>query len=112
MNEENKKRADEIGDQVKEAVKKGNIARILLKRGEETILNIPLNVGIAGTILGLAAAPWTILATAVATLGFDCRIELVKTDGEVTELFSREVGSRAVDLGAAVIDQVKDNFKK
>ena len=112
MNEENKKRADEIVDQVKEAVKKGNIARILLKRGEETILNIPLNVGIAGTILGLAAAPWTILATAVATLGFDCRIELVKTDGEVTELFSREVGSRAVDLGAAVIDQVKDNFKK
>ena len=112
MDNESRQRADEIVAQIKELVKKGNIARILVKRGEDTVLNIPLNVGIVGTVLGLTAAPWALIATAIATLGFDCRIELVKTDGETMELFSREVGQKAVDLGSAVVDEVKERIHK
>ena len=112
MDNESRQRADEIVAQIKELVKKGNIARILVKRGEDTVLNIPLNVGIVGTVLGLTAAPWALIATAVATLGFDCRIELVKTDGGTIELFSREVGQKAVDLGSAVVDEVKERIHK
>ena len=111
-NNENKQRADEIVEQIKALVKKGNIARIYVKRGEDTVLNIPLNVGIVGTILGLTAAPWALIASAVATLGFDCSIELEKTDGEIIELFSREVGKKAVDFGDAVVEEVKERFKK
>ena len=112
MENENKQRADEIVAQIKELVRKGNVARILVKRGGDTVLNIPLNVGIVGTVLGLTAAPWALIATAVATLGFDCKIELEKTDGEIVEVFSREVGQKAVDLGSAVVDEVKDRFRK
>ena len=112
MDNESRQRADEIVAQIKELVKKGNIARILVKRGEDTVLNIPLNVGIVGTVLGLTAAPWALIATAVATLGFDCRIELEKTDGTTVELFSREVGQKAVDLGDAVVEEVKERFNK
>ena len=112
MENENKQRVDEIVEQIKGLVKKGNIARILVKRGEDTVLNIPLNVGIVGTVLGLTAAPWALLASAIATLGFDCRIELEKTDGEIVEIFSRDVGQKAVDIGAAVVDEIKDSFKK
>ena len=112
MDNENKQRADEIVEQIKELVKKGNIARIYVKRGEDTVLNIPLNVGIVGTILGRTAAPWALIASAVATLGFDCRIELEKTDGTTVELFSREVGKKAVDFGDAVVDEVKEHFSK
>lgn len=104
--------ADEIINKIKELVKKGNVARILVKRGEEPFLNIPLNVGVVGTILGLTAAPWALLASAIATLGFDCKIELVKTDGEVIEILSREVGKRAVDVGSAIVEEVKDKFHK
>ena len=96
-NNENKQRADEIVEQIKALVRKGNIARIYVKRGEDTVVNIPLNVGIVGTILGLTAAPWALIASAIATLGFDCRIELEKTDGEVIEILSREVSQKAVD---------------
>ena len=112
MDNENKQRTDEIIDQLKELVKKGNVARILVLRGEDTVLNIPLNVGIVGTILGLTAAPWALIASAIATLGFDCRIVLEKTDGTTQELFSREVGQRAVDLGDAVVEEIKDKFHK
>ena len=112
MDKESKQRADEIVAQIKELVKKGNIARILVKRGDDTVLNIPLNVGIVGTILGLTAAPWALIASAIATLGFDCRIELEKTDGTTMELFSREVGQKAVDFGDAVVEEVKERFTK
>ena len=112
MDNENKQRTDEIIDQLKELVKKGNVARILVLRGEDTVLNIPLNVGIVGTILGLTAAPWALIASAIATLGFDCRIVLEKTDGTTQELFSRAVGQKAVDLGDAMVEEVKERFKK
>ena len=112
MNNENKQRADEIVEQIKALVRRGNIARIMVKRGEDCILNVPLNVGIVGTVLGLTAAPWALIATAVATLGFDCRVELEKTDGEIVELFSRQVGKRAVDFGTAFVEEVRENFSK
>ena len=109
---ENKKRVDEIIDQMKDLVRKGNVARIMLKHDGNTILNIPLNVGIVGTVLGLSAAPWALVASAIATLGFDCKIELEKTDGEIVEILSREVGEKAVNFGTAVVDEVKDKIHK
>ena len=112
MENENKQRVEEIVEQIKALVRKGNIARIMVKRDADTILNIPLNVGIVGMVLGLTAAPWALIASAVATLGFDCRIELEKTDGEIVELFSRDVGKRAVNFGAAFVEEIKENFSK
>ena len=112
MDNESKQRADEIVEQIKELVKKGNVARILVLRGEDAVVNIPLNAGILGTVLGLTVAPWALIASAIATLGFDCRVVLEKTDGTTQELFSREVGQRAIDLGDAVVEEIKDRFKK
>ena len=114
MNEdENRQRqAEEIVEKIKDTVRKGNVARILLKRNGETILNIPLNAGIAGTILGIAAAPWALIASAIATLGFDCAIELLKTDGSTVQILSRDVGQKAMDVGAEIVEEVRDSFHK
>ena len=109
---DNENKAQEIVDRIRELVKKGNVARIMIKRGDEIFLNSPLNVGLVGTILGLTAAPWALIATAVATLGFDCKVELEKTDGQIVELLSRDVGQKAVDLGASVVEEIKDRFHK
>lgn len=79
---------EKVVDQIKELVKKGNVSKIIVKHEEDTILNIPLNAGIAGTILGLAAAPWAIVTTTIATIGFKCRIELLKDNGEVVEVIN------------------------
>ena len=69
--------ADETVSKLKELVKKGNVTKISVKKDEETIVNIPLNVGIVGTIV----APWGVIAAAVAAFGFKCKIELTKDDG-------------------------------
>lgn len=105
MDEQSKVNAEEIVEKLKELVKKGNIARILLIRGATTIVNIPLNVGLLGTVIGVAAAPWGMLVAAIASLGLDCKIILVQKDGKQLEVFSRDVGKQVVDLGASVLEQ-------
>lgn len=110
--EQHRQEAEQIVEKLKEAVKKGNIARVLVKKGESTFLNVPLNAGLAGTILGLAVAPWALITSALVTLGLDCTIELVKTDGETVELLSREVGRKAVAVGEQIVGEVKDSIRK
>ena len=80
--------AEIIVDQIKELVKRGNVSKIVVKHDGDAILNIPLNAGIAGTILGLAAAPWAIITTTIATIGFKCKVEIIKDSGEVVEIIN------------------------
>ena len=67
---------------MKEMFDKGNVSRIVVSRDDNTFLNIPLNVGIVGTVI----APWGMIAGVVAALGFRCKIEFVKDDGSVIDL--------------------------
>lgn len=100
MNEQEKKvnnEAEEIVEKIKELVKKGNISRILIKKGDETIVNLPRNVGIVGGIVGALAAPWAMLTAAITTVGFDCRVELVKDDGSVIDISGKTIGKKVVD---------------
>ena len=81
-------------EKIKAAVQKGNANRIRVMRGDEELVNIPVNAGIAGGVLGVLAGPWVILSTAiagaVAKFGFDCRFEIVREDGSVDEISGDE----------------------
>ena len=117
---------NEIVEKVKELVRKGNVTKIVIKKNDNVLVNIPLNVGIVGGIIGVAAAPWAVIAAAVATAGFACKVEIVKNDGDVLEVcgraveekakdlgkdfgeIARDFGERAKDVGEAVIDGIKD----
>ncbi|MBQ9458836.1 MAG: DUF4342 domain-containing protein [Oscillospiraceae bacterium] len=82
--------ASDIVEKVKAAVQKGNVNRIRVLRGEDELVNIPVNAGIAGGVLGLVAGPSVLItaavAGAVAKFGFDCRFQIVKEDGSIDEL--------------------------
>ena len=65
-----------------------------------------------GTVLGLTVAPWALITTAIITLGLDCKVEMVKTDGSTVELWSRETGHKAVAFGEEVVEQVKNSLHK
>lgn len=67
---------------MKETVKKGNISKILVTRDGDTIVNIPLTVGVLGTVV----APWGMIAGVVAAFGFKCKIEFVKDDGSIIDI--------------------------
>ena len=77
----------EIIEKLKELVKEGNVNKIRVKRGDQVLLTVPVNVGILGGLVGLAAAPWwSILAAAAAAYGFECKFEIVKDDGSSSDV--------------------------
>lgn len=89
MNELEEKGA-EIVDKLKDMVKEGNVTRIRIRKGDTTILNLPMTVGVLGTVIGVAAAPWALVLAAIATIGLDCRVEVEKKDGEITTVYGKD----------------------
>lgn len=115
MNEQEKwttPEAEEIVEKAKELVKKGNISKIFVKRNGETIVSLPLNVGIIGGLVGAAAAPWALITAAIATVGFDCVVELQKDDGTIVDLSGKTIGKKAADIGAVIVDDIQDAINK
>ena len=76
----------ETVDKIKAKVKEGNVDKIQISKDGDIVLSIPVNIGIVGGIIGLAAAPWAFIAATIATLGFGCKIEIVKKDGSTDEI--------------------------
>lgn len=112
-----KAKKDALIGRMKEMFDKGNVSKIVVSRDDHTFLNIPLNVGIVGTVI----APWGMIAGVVAALGFRCKIEFVKDDGSVIDLSEKandfydtakekapEVYSDLVNKGGEAFNKAKD----
>lgn len=83
--EENDKLKETV-EKIKAKVKEGNVDKVQISKDGEIILSLPVNIGIIGGIIGAAAAPWAFVAATLATLGFGCKIEIVKKDGTTDEI--------------------------
>ncbi len=73
-------------DRLKKVVDEGNVDRIQIRKDDEVVLSVPVNIGIVGGILGLAAAPWALIAATVAAFGLGCKLIVVKKDGTTDEV--------------------------
>ncbi len=83
--EENDKLKETV-EKIKAKVKEGNVDKVQISKDGEIILSLPVNIGIVGGIIGAGAAPWAFVAATLATLGFGCKIEIVKKDGTTDEI--------------------------
>ena len=102
-------RGEALFTSLKNLVKKGNVAKILVKKDEDTVLNVPLNAG----ILGICIAPLASVVAIVAAFGFKCTIEVVKTDGtiiDVSDAVSDKV-SQAAEFGSDKFEAFKGKGK-
>ncbi len=73
-------------DNLKKKIEEGNVDRVQIRKGDEVILNVPVTVGVVGGVVGFFAAPWVVIAGAIAAAGFGCRIEVIKKDGSTDEI--------------------------
>ena len=100
-------------EKIKGAVKKGNVNRIRVMRGDEELANIPVTAGIAGGVLGVLAGPAVLFTAAIvgviARFGFDCRFEIVKEDGSIEEILGEE---RAIEEAAEVEKETSEENKE
>ena len=97
-------------EKIKELIRKGNVSRVVVKRGGAQIVNIPVNVGIVGVVVGLSAAKWALLATVLATIGFGCTIEIIKEDGAVVNVMDEESNQKVREFAAETVEKVKDSI--
>jgi gas vesicle protein len=109
--------AKTVVEKIKEAVAKGNVVRIRIKKDDDVILNLPVNAGVIGTVL----APWAAIIGVITAFGTKCVIELVKTDGSVVDLSEKatdkfsdvaskgsDIAGKAKDKGAAAFETVSE----
>lgn len=97
---------DEFFDWLKDLVKKGNINRIRIKKDEKTIVDIPVNAGIAATLTVLIWPPLIAIGilTAVVT---KVTIEITKDDGTV-EVVNKIIKTGVKDTMQDMKETVKD----
>lgn len=84
--EKNIDKAQDIVEKIKEKVEEGNVTKVQIRRKDEILLSLPVNVGIIGGVVGVAAAPWAFIAAAIAAFGFGCTVEIVKKDGTIDKV--------------------------
>lgn len=98
---------NELFARLKKTAEKGNMSRIIIKKGEDVIVNLPLTVG----ILGVVIAPWGMILGLVAAAGFNCNVEFVNDKGEVTDVNGKVKAqySRAKSAGSETVDKIKDS---
>ena len=92
-------------DKLKKIIRKGNVSKILVKKNDETILNLPINVGIVGAVI----APVAMVAGVIAALGTKCKVEVVKEDGSIIDVSSMasDAAEYAAEKGSEIAEEVK-----
>ncbi len=73
---------------MKEIVDKGNVSRIIVTKGEKTIVNFPVTAGVIGAML----VPWGAILGIVAAMGTQCGIDFVDDKGNVIDIDGKVVG--------------------
>ena len=68
---------------VEELKSAAGVTFIRIRKNDTVVLNLPMTVGIIGTVLGLAAAPWAVILATITTIGLKCTVEVEKKDGSI-----------------------------
>lgn len=91
---------------IKEAIRKGNVSKITIKKIGDVLLNLPVSIGIIGTVL----FPWAAIGGVIAAFGTKCTIEMVKDNGEVVNISDKasDTFDTVVSKGSVIVDKMKD----
>jgi hypothetical protein len=66
----------DLVERVKALIHEGNVRHIIIRQGENTIIEFPLTVGVVGTLL----VPWLAAVGAIGALVTNCTIEVVRSE--------------------------------
>jgi DNA-binding PadR family transcriptional regulator len=99
---------------IKDTIAKGNMSRIIVRKGDSILLNLPLTVGAVGVVV----APMAIIYGIIAAAGFNCKIEFVNDKGQITDINgkvkkqyrkARAAGQVYYDKGMETVDRFKES---
>ena len=68
----------QLVDAVKKLIHEGNVRRVIIKHGDNTIAEFPLTVGVIGAVI----APVLAAVAAIAAVVKECTIEVERVDAK------------------------------
>lgn len=104
---------DELKNMIKSLIEKGNVTRIKIKKDDEEILDIPVNAGIAASVIAITIPP--ILAAAlIAAIATQITIEITREDGsvEVVNKYVTKVANDVKNKASVFADAVKSKVNE
>ena len=117
VNEKKSLTIDELKTWLKDIIEKGNVSRIRVKKDNELIVDVPVNAGIAATVIAVIIPP--ILAFGViAAVATKLTIEIIKSDGSIevvnkyVESAAKEVKGKALNFTEMVKDKINSTKNK
>ena len=99
-----------IMDKIKELIQKGNVSKIVVKRNDNVILEMPVTVGAAGVIIGLAYAQGLLLASVIAMVGFGCSVEVYMYDGTVKTILAKDSADEIKARATSAVQNIKEDL--
>ncbi len=78
--EEIKVKGNELVDKVKEIIEEGNARRIIIKKDQKTVMELPLAVGVGGVTAAILFAPVLAAVGAFAALVSDVKVIIERED--------------------------------
>lgn len=104
---------DELKAWLKDLIEKGNVSRIKVSKDGDTIVDVPVNAGIAAAVIAVIIPP--ILAfVVVAAVVTKVTIEITKQDGsvEVVNKYISKAVNDAKEKATDIADKVKDKVSE
>lgn len=97
----NSYRGEEIMNQLKDVLAKGNATKLTIKKNNEVIINIPITAGLVSALV----APFLSAAGISIALLAKCSVEITQTDGKIIDL------GQKVDEGMSAVKDTFNNVK-
>jgi len=72
--EEIKVKGNELVDKVRDIIEEGNARRIIIKKDDKTVMELPLSIGVGGVTAAILFAPVLAAVGAFAALVSDVRV--------------------------------------
>ena len=98
---------------LKDLIRKGNISRIKVKKDDSVLVDVPVNAGIAATVIAVIIPP--ILAFGVITaIATKLTIEITKVDGtvEIVNKYVQKATNEIKEKTTGFADQIKNKIKE
>lgn len=96
-----KQKGEQILEEIKKILKMGNATKLIIKKNNETVVNLPITAGLLGAFI----SPFLTAAGVTAALLTQCSVEIIQSDGNVIDV------NQKVEEGINVVKSTVDDVK-
>ncbi|SFC63033.1 DUF4342 domain-containing protein [Clostridium uliginosum] len=104
---------EELKNWIKDLIQKGNITRIKIKKDDTELIDIPVNAGIAASVIAVMIPP-VLAAAVIAAIATKITIEITKKDGsvEVVNKYVSKVSNDVKDKATDIAEKMKNKVNE